>query len=183
LHCVKCNVIQSTVICSAYHLLALYPLPKRTNSRKLLFISISCISIIFCLHIVKYLYKLMICWKFHIIPTRNSQDMDDWNIYLHFLGHVRLGDSANKYACAKIKNRNIRNFGFYIELFHSLKHFKRSSLIFTSILSQSYEKIAATSNSIEWRYETDTCSVSQCKSHGSCNVKYYFRWMRRLCVL
>jgi len=151
-------------------LLALYPLPKRTNSRKLLFISISCITIIFCVHIVKYLYKLMICWKFHIIPTRNSQDMDDWNIYLHFWGHVRRGDSANKCACAKIKNRNIRNFGFYIELFHSLKHFKRSSSIFTSILSHSYEKIATMSNSIEWRYETDTCSVSHGKSHGSCNV-------------
>jgi len=166
-----------------YTILAVYPLPKRTNSRKLLFISISCISIIFCVQIVKYLYKLMVCWKFHIIPTRNSQDMDDWNIYLHFLGHVRLGDSANKCACAKIKNRNIRNFGFYIELFHSLKHFKRSSFIFTSILSQSYEKIAAMSNSIEWRYETDTCSVSNGKSRGSCNVKYYFRWMRRLCAL
>jgi len=61
--------------------LTLYPLPKRTNSRKLLFISISCISISFCVHIVKYLYKLMICWKFHIIPTRKSQDMDHWNIY------------------------------------------------------------------------------------------------------
>jgi len=45
--------------------LALYPLPKRTNSRKLLFISISCISIICCVHIVKYLYKLMICWKLY----------------------------------------------------------------------------------------------------------------------
>ena len=90
---------------------------------KLLFILISCISIIFCVQIVKYLYKLMVCWIFHIIWTRNSQDMDDWIIYLHFLGHVRLGDSANKCACTKIKNRNIWNFGIYIELFHSLKHF------------------------------------------------------------
>jgi len=116
--------------------------------------------LLFFVHIVKYLYKLMICWTFHIIPTRNCQDIDAWNIYLHFLGHMRLGDSANKCACAKIKNRNIRNFGFYIELFHSLKHFNRLSFIFTSILSQSYEKIAAMSNSIEWRYETDTCSVT-----------------------
>jgi len=37
------------------------------------------------------------------------------------------------------------------------------------------------SNSIEGRYKTDTCSVSQGKSHGSCNVKCYFQWMRRLC--
>jgi len=88
-----------------HYILAVYPLPKRTNSRKHLFISISCIfiSFIFCVHIVKHLYKLMLCWKLHIIPTRNSQDMDHWNIYLHFLGHVRLGDSANKCACAKIK--------------------------------------------------------------------------------
>jgi len=50
----------------------------------------------FCVHIVKYLYKLMLCWKFHITPTRNSQDMDHWNTYLHFLGQVRLGDSANE---------------------------------------------------------------------------------------
>ena len=105
-------------------ILALYPLPKRTNSRKFLFISISCISIFF----VYKLSNISIIWwhveKFHIIPTRNSQDMDNWNIYLHFLGHVRLGDSTNKCACAKIKNRNIRNFGFYIELFLSIKHFK-----------------------------------------------------------
>ena len=101
---------------------------RETNSQKLLFISISCIYIIFCVHIDNYLYKLMLCWKFHIIPMRNSQDMDHWNIYLHFLGHVRLGDSANECACAKIKNRNIRNFGFYIELFHFLKHFRRSLL-------------------------------------------------------
>jgi len=33
------------------------------------------------------------------------------------------------------------------------------------------QKIAAKTNSIEWRYETDTCSVSHGKSHGSCNVK------------
>jgi len=161
----------------------LYPLPKVTNSRKLLFISISCISLNFCVQIVKYLYKMMVCWKFHIIPMRNSQDMDDWNIYLHFWGHVRPGDSAYKCACAKIKNRNLRNFGFYIELFHSLKHFKRSSFILTSILLQSYEKIAAMSNSIEWRYVTDTCSVLHCKSRGSCNVIFNFRWMRRLCGL
>jgi len=158
-------------------LLAVYPFPKNTNSRKLLFISISCIYITFCVHIVKYLYKLMLCWKFHIIPTRISQDMDHWNIFLHFLGQVRLGDSANECACAKIKNGNIRNFGFYIEHIHSLKHFR------TSILSQFYEKIAAMTNSIEWRYETDTCSVSHGKSHGSYNVKCYFQWMRCLCVL
>ena len=48
----------------------MYPLPKVTNSRKLLFISILCISIIFCVQIVKYLCKLQVCWKFHIIPTR-----------------------------------------------------------------------------------------------------------------
>jgi len=73
------------------HVLALYPLPKRTNtgnSWKLFFISISCISIIFCVQIVKYLYKLIVYWKFHIIRTRNK-DIDDWNIYLHFFGsHV-----------------------------------------------------------------------------------------------
>jgi len=69
--------------------------------------------------------------------------MDHLNIYLHFLGHVRPGDSANECACAKIKNRNIRNFGFYNELFHSLKHFRISSFIFTTIISQCYEKIAA----------------------------------------
>jgi len=103
---------------------------SHANSRKLLFISISCNYIVFCVHIVKYLYKLMLCWKFHIITTRSSQDMDHWNINLHFLGHMRLGDFANKCACANIKNRNIRNFGFYIELFHSLKHFKRSSFFF-----------------------------------------------------
>ena len=157
----------------------MYPLPKRTNSRKLLFISISCIYITFCVHIVKYLYKLMLCWKFHIIPTRNSQDMDHWNIYLHFLGHVRLGDSTYECACAKKFKKNIRNFGFYIEFFYSLNHFRRLSFIFTSILSQCYEKIAAMTNSIESRYETDTCSVS----HGSCNVKCYFRWMRRLRIV
>jgi len=110
------------------HLLAVYPLPKETNSQKLLFISISCIYIIFCVHIDNYLYKLMLCWKFHIIPLRNSQDIYHWNIYLHFLGHVRLGDSTNECACAKIKNRNIRNFGFYIKLFLFLKHFRRSFL-------------------------------------------------------
>ena len=38
-----------------------YPLPKKTNSQKLLFISISCIYIIFCVHIDNYLYKLMLC--------------------------------------------------------------------------------------------------------------------------
>jgi len=75
-----------------------------------------------------------------VILMRNSQDMDWWNIYLHFLGHVHLGDSTNKCACAKIKNRNIQNFGFYIELFHFLKHFRRLSFIFTSILSQCCKK-------------------------------------------
>jgi len=99
-------------------------------------------------------------------------------IYI-FLGHVRLGDSANVCACAEIKNRDIRNFGFHIELFHSLKHFRRSFFIFTSILSQCYEKIVAITNSIEWHYEIDTCSVS----HGSCNVKCFFWWMGLLCVL
>ena len=113
----KCCKINKIKINLPSKVLAVYLLPKRTYSRKHLFISISCISIIFCVHIVKYIYKLMICWKFHIIPTRNSQEIDDWNIYLNFLGHVRLGDSANKCACPKIKNRNIRNFGFYIELF------------------------------------------------------------------
>ena len=121
----------------------------------------------------------MLCWKFHIIPMRNSQDMDHWNIYIHFLGHVHLGDSTNECVGTKIKNRNIRNFGFYIELFHSLKHFRRSSFIFTSILSQCYEQIEAMTNSIEWHYETDTCSVSR----GSCNAKCYFWWICRLCVL
>ena len=52
---------------------------------------------------------------------RNSQDMDQINIYLHFLCHMLLGDSANKCACAKIKNRNIPKFCFDIELFHTLK--------------------------------------------------------------
>jgi len=113
----------------------------------------------------------VLCWKFHIIPTRNSQDMDHWNIYLHLFGHVLLEiDSPYKCACTRIKNRNVRNFGFDIEHFHALKHFWRSSFIFTSILPHCYEKIAAMINSIEWRYETDTYSVSHGKSHGSCQV-------------
>jgi len=105
-----------------------YPLPKNTNKWKLLFISILCIISIICVHIVRYLHKLMLCWKFHIIPTRNSQDMDHWTIYLQFWGHVHLGDSACKCAWAKIKNWNIWNVCFDIELFHSLK-------------SQAFEKI------------------------------------------
>ena len=36
---------------------------------------------------------------------------------------MRLGNSDNKCTCAKIKNRNIQNFGFDIELFHSPKNF------------------------------------------------------------
>jgi len=111
---------------------------------------------------------IMLCWKFHLIPTRDSQDIDHWNIYLQFWGHVRLGDSANKCACEKNKNRIKQIFGFDIELFHFQKHFRRSSFIFTSILLQCYEKIAAIINSIEWHYEIDSCSVSHCKSHGSC---------------
>ena len=87
---------------------------------KLKFISISCNFIIICVHIVKYLPKLMLCWKFHLILVRNSQDMDHWNIYLQFWGHMLLGDSSNKWTCAKYKNRNIRNFGFDIEYFHSV---------------------------------------------------------------
>jgi len=141
--CVVCIYFKPAYWVLVLGLLAVYMylLPKRTNSRKLLFISISCISIIF----VYILSNISINWWY-------------------------------------VENRNIRNFGFYIELFHPLKHFKRSSFIFTSIPSQSYEKIAAMSNSTEWHYEIDTCSVSHGKSHGSCNVKYYFRWMRHLCV-
>jgi len=85
------------------NILAVYPLPKRTNKRKRLFISISCVISIICVHIIKYryIYKLVLCWKCHLIPTRNSQDMDQWTICLQFWGHERLGDSACNCACAK----------------------------------------------------------------------------------
>ena len=159
-------------------LLAVYLSPKRTNSRKLLFISILCMYIIFCVHIVKYLYKLMLCWKFHIIPMRNNQDMDHWNIYLHFLGHMRLGDSAHKCACAIF-------FFKYTKLwllhwtFPFSKALQKIVFYFYFISFTMWQKKAAITNSIEWCYETDTCSVS----HGSCNVKCYFWWMSCLCVL
>ena len=61
----------------------------------------------------------------------HSQDMDHWNIYLQFRCQVRLGDSANKCARAKNKNRNKRNLCFDIELFNLPKHFNTSSFIFT----------------------------------------------------
>jgi len=111
----------------------------------------------------------MICWKFR------REIAKIWRIetFIYIFWVICVwGIPLTSAHAQKFKNKNIRNFGFYIELFHTLKHFKRLSFIFTSILSQSYEKIAAMSNSIEWRYETDTCSVSHGKSHGSCNVKY-----------
>jgi len=119
-------------------LLAVYLLPKRTNSRKLLFISISCIYIIVCVHIVKYLYKLMLCWIFHIIPTRYSQDMDHWNIYLHFWVTCVWGIPLTSVHAQKLKIEIYKTSAF--TFFRSLKHFRRLSFIFTSILSQCYEK-------------------------------------------
>jgi len=38
--------------------------------------------------------------------------------------------------------QKIQNFGYDFELFHSLKHSRRSSIIFATILSQYYDKRA-----------------------------------------
>jgi len=165
-----------TVWCmvSKCHTMAVYPLPKRTNSQKLLFISISCIYITFCEHIVKYLYKLMLCWKFHIIPTRTF-------IYI-FLVTCVWGIPLTSVHAQKLKIEIYRLWLLHWT-FPFFKAFQKIVFYFYFNSFTMLRKIAAMTNSIEGRYETDTCSVSHGKSPGSCNVKCYFRWMRHLCVM
>ena len=81
-----------------FYRLAVYPLRKGPINE----INIVHLYHYLCTYIQMFLYIHNWCFveKIHLILTRNSQDMDLWNIYLQFWGHVRLWDSANKCAYA-----------------------------------------------------------------------------------
>ena len=122
-------------------------------TEKDLFISISRNYIIISVHVDKYLHVLMLCWKIHLIPMRNSQDMDHWNIYLQFWGHVRLGDST--YNCTCTNNRNIQNLALTLNF--SIPQNISEDRLWLSYLYFNFfynvtKKIAAVMHSIEIHY-------------------------------
>jgi len=98
---------------------------------------------------------------FHLILTRDSQDLDHYNILIQFWGHMCLENSTN--TCT-FEIFFYKTSALTLNFF-SPKHFWRSPFIFTLIRSHGYQKIATMINCIERHTKTDTYSVL----HSSCN--------------